>query len=293
MSISQLTFRLVTEQGLRFQSFSGFAVRGVLFGSLKRVDEQLTLRLHSQKAIAPYSVMPVEVLQGQYSSFVFNGFGRPAMIRFKITVFEPNLMNVLTQALLSSGLPSVRLVEVDTVVTEIQVNQISFEKILEEAKPVRRFEVLFRTPCYFRRSVVTDSSNPALKNVRLPYRAVPLPEVNLMFKNLARLWKRFSGMSLDYKDYISWVERGGVALAGFPRGIRTVRVYEHPKSNKWVMGFIGAVRFSIPGDMFTEKHARFTDALMRLAEYTNVGGNRTAGFGVVKYLPKDSVAHAL
>ncbi|MEM0172580.1 MAG: CRISPR system precrRNA processing endoribonuclease RAMP protein Cas6, partial [Thermoproteota archaeon] len=59
-----------------------------------------------------------------------------------------------------------------------------------------------------------------------------------------------------------------------------------PKSNKWVMGFIGAVRFSIPEDIFTEKHARFTDALMRLAEYTNVGGNRTAGFGVVKYFPK-------
>ncbi|MEM3424965.1 MAG: CRISPR system precrRNA processing endoribonuclease RAMP protein Cas6 [Thermoproteota archaeon] len=287
MSICQLAFRLVTERGLRFQSFSGFAVRGILFDFLKRVDEQLAMRLHSEKAIAPYSVTPVEVLQGQYSSFVFNRFDRPAMIRFKITVFEPGLMNVLTQALLSTGSPSVRLVEADTVVTEVQVNQISFEKILEEARPVKRFEVLFMTPCYFRRSVATDSSNPVLKNVRLPYRAVPLPMVSLMFRNLARLWRRFSGMSLDYRDYVSWVENGGVALAGFPRGIRTIRVYEHPKSNKWAMGFIGAVRFSIPGDMFAEKHARFTDALMRLAEYSNVGGNRTAGFGVVKYLPKN------
>ncbi|MGB9716860.1 MAG: hypothetical protein ACP5PQ_02605 [Thermoproteota archaeon] len=54
-----------------------------------------------------------------------------------------------------------------------------------------------------------------------------------MLRNLARLWRRFSGMSLDYRDYVKWVDRGGVALAGFPTGIRTVRVYEHPKSNKW------------------------------------------------------------
>lgn len=39
------------------------------------------------------------------------------------------------------------------------------------------------------------------------------------------------------------------------------------------MGFVGAVGFSIPGDMFTKKHARLTDALMRLAEYSNVDGN--------------------
>ncbi|MBO3800614.1 MAG: CRISPR system precrRNA processing endoribonuclease RAMP protein Cas6 [Candidatus Brockarchaeota archaeon] len=288
MSLGQLTFRLVAEQGLRFQSFSGFAVRGVLFDFLKRVDEQLALKLHSEKAIAPYSVTPVEVLWGQYSSFVFNRLDKPAMVQFRISVFESGLMDVLTQALLSAGSPSVRLVDADTPIAEVQVNQISFEKILEEAKPVRRFEVLFRTPCYFRRSVTTDSSNPVLKNVRPPYRAVPLPEASLMFRNLARIWRRFSGMSLDYRDYVSWVDRGGVALAGFPSGIRTIRVYEHPKSNKWAMGFVGAVRFSIPGDMFTEKHARFTDALMRMAEYSNVGGNRTAGFGVVKYFPKDS-----
>ncbi|MGC8831453.1 MAG: CRISPR system precrRNA processing endoribonuclease RAMP protein Cas6 [Thermoproteota archaeon] len=54
------------------------------------------------------------------------------------------------------------------------------------------------------------------------------------------------------------------------------------------MGFTSAVRFSIPKDIYAERFARLTDALMRLAEYSNVGGNRTAGFGVVKYLPKNT-----
>lgn len=29
---------------------------------------------------------------------------------------------------------------------------------------------------------------------------------------------------------------------------------------------------------------------MRFAEYSNVGGNRTAGFGVIKYLPKNTTS---
>ena len=286
MSIGQLTFRLVAEQGLRFQSFSGFAVRGVFFDFLKRADEQLALKLHSEKAVAPYSVTPVEVLQGQYSRFVFNRLDRPATIRFKISFFELSLMNVFTGALLSSSSPSIRLVDADTPVTEVSVRQLSFEKILEEAKPMRKFEVIFRTPCYFRRTV-SEPPDPVLKGVKPPYRAVPLPETCLMLRNLARLWRKFSGMSLNYRNYVNWADMGGVALAGFPSGIRTVRVYEHPKSNKWVMGFVGAVRFSIPGDMFTEGFARFTDALMRFAEYSNIGGNRTAVFDVVKYLQNE------
>ncbi len=286
MSISQLTFRLAVDRGLRFQSFSGFAVRGVFFDVLKRVDEQLALRLHSQKALAPYSVTPVEVLRGNYSSFIYNRFDGPLQAQFKISVLEPGLMDVFTQMLLSSGSPTLRLADAETSIVELAVVQQGFDSLLEGAKPVRRFEVFFRTPCYFRRSIPGSPSDSVSRAVKPPYRSIPLPDVGLIFRNLARLWRRFSGLTFDYRNYVAWVDGGGVALAGFPNGIRTMRVYEHPGLNKWVMGFIGSVRFSIPGDMFSEKFARFTDALMKFAEYSNVGGNRTAGFGVVKYFPK-------
>ncbi|MEM1548391.1 MAG: CRISPR system precrRNA processing endoribonuclease RAMP protein Cas6 [Thermoproteota archaeon] len=282
----QVTFRVVAEQGLRFQSFSGFAVRGVFFDFLKSVNEELALRLHSQKGLAPYSVTPVEALRGNYSSYIYNIFNGPLQAQFRISILEQDLMNVFTQALLSTGSPSIRLIDAHIPIVEILVSQQSFEKIMEEAKPVRRFEVFFRTPCYFRQSLPRNPPNPVLKAVKPPYRAVPLPDIYLMFRNLIRLWKRFSGMSFEYGEYANWIGWGGIALAGFPYGIRTVRVYEHPTSNKWAMGFVGRVRFSIPKDMFSEKFSRFTDALMRFAEYSNIGGNRTAGFGVVKYLPK-------
>ncbi|MEM1553905.1 MAG: CRISPR system precrRNA processing endoribonuclease RAMP protein Cas6 [Thermoproteota archaeon] len=282
----QVTFRIVAEQGLRFQSFSGFAVRGVFFEFLKSVNEELALRLHSQKSLAPYSVTPVEALRGNYSSYIYNFFNGPLQAQFRISILEQNLMNVFTQALLSTDSPKIKLIDAHTPVVEIMVSHQSFEKIMEEAKPVRRFEVFFRTPCYFRQSLLRNLSDPVLKAVKPPYRAVPLPDVYLMFRNLTRLWRRFSGMSFEYVDYVNWIGRGGIALAGFPNGIRTIRVYEHPTSNKWVMGFVGRVRFSLPKNTFSEKFSRFTDALMRFAEYSNIGGNRTAGFGVIKYLPK-------
>jgi CRISPR-associated endoribonuclease Cas6 len=287
MSICQLTFRLFAENGVRFQSFSGFAVRGLFFDLLKRVDEQLALELHSKKSLAPYSVTPLEVLYEQFSHFIYNRFDKPVPTQFKISLFEPGLRDVITKSMFSSGSPSVRLVDVEATVTEVSVIQESFQKIFEEAKPVKRFEVVFRTPSYFRKSVSAAPSNSALKGVRPPYRSIPLPDVGLMLRNLTRLWRRFSGMSFEYRDYAAWVDMGGIAIAGFPRGIRTVRVYEHPESNKWVMGFVGSVRFSTPSDLFSERFARFTDALMRFAEYSNIGGGRTAGFGVVSYFPKD------
>jgi len=250
------------------------------------MDEQLALTLHSQKSLAPYSVTPLEISYGGYSRFIYNRFDKPAPVQFKISLFEPGISEVFTRALLSTGSPTMRLVNTEAPVTGISVVHQDFEKIFEEARPVKRFEVVFRTPSYFRRSIST-SPNKVSKGVKSPYRAVLLPEVDLMFRNLARLWRRFSGISFEYKEYVDWVSGGGITLAGYPKGIRTIRVYEHPKSNKWAAGFIGRVRFSIPKDLFSEKYAKFTDALMRFAEYSNVGGNRTAGFGVIKYLPKD------
>ena len=89
----------------------------------------------------------------------------------------------------------------------------------------------------------------------------------------------------DAKDYLAWVERGGIAVSGYPRGIRTLRVYEHPTTNKWVAGFVGRVHFDLPKDSYSEKYALMTNAILRFAEHSNVGGDRTAGLGVVHYQP--------
>lgn len=168
-----------------------------------RVDEHLALKLHFEKALAPYSFTPVEALQGQLSSFIYERFNGSASMRFTVSIFEPTLMKTFTQALLSTGPPSVDFVDVQRPITEISVNQKDSKKIMEEAKPIKRFKVVYRTSCYFMKSVPTDLSNRFLKALKSPNRSVPLHDVSLMLRNLTRLWRKFPAANFPYRDYVT------------------------------------------------------------------------------------------
>lgn len=73
-------------------------------------------------------------------------------------------------------------------------------------------------------------------------------------------------------------------VTGFPKGIKSLRVYEHKEMRKWITGFMGTVRFSLEENLYDEKHAKIATALLKMAEITNVGIRRTAGLGMIRYL---------
>jgi len=54
-------------------------------------------------------------------------------------------------------------------------------------------------------------------------------------------------------------------------------------------GVRGTVRFSIPSELYDEERAKRASALLKMAELTNVGIRRTAGFGMIKYMPMTSM----
>lgn len=166
----------------------------------------------------------------------------------------------------------------------------------------KRFAIRFVTPTAFRRSVFDccpgcphyieyalkarggGAEGPCGYAVLCRGAVIPLPIPALMFRNMARIWSAFSDAQLDAQGAARWAENA-IMVAGFPKpGIRTVRIYEHPTTNKWMVGFMGTVKFSIREDQYREKYARAAAALMRMAEITNVGVRRTAGLGMVKYV---------
>ena len=59
---------------------------------------------------------------------------------------------------------------------------------------------------------------------------VLLPLPSLLFKSLARIWTTFA-REANSREVAKWAERA-VLVAGSPKGIKTVRLYEHPASNK-------------------------------------------------------------
>jgi CRISPR-associated endoribonuclease Cas6 len=293
MPVERYTFTLYSDEPIEFQSYSGFAVRGLFFDLVKRVSKDKAEELHLKKKLAPYSTTPIEVLGSEWK-VVYKRMPSGA-VKFSITLLDTDLSNIIKDILFTGSVTSLTLKGKECKLTSIEYTQLDAGKLVEEAKAVEKFTVRFRSPTYFRRTPVdVERLFPSVKKIKAPtpdlYRSHPLPDPVLLFRSLLRLWRAFSGAytKIPANEFKEWVEIGGVALSGYPTSIRTIRVYEHPTTNKWVIGFVGDVHFSLPTDLYSKKYAKVVDALLKFGEYTNVGGGRSAGLGVIKYLDAEN-----
>ncbi len=191
-------------------------------------------------------------------------------------MMKPELGGSLQRAL-QGGLDSVTLLDQELPLTSIKLQSLDPSAIPQE--PIRSFELDFRTPTFFRATPLDLSKQYALsESMTTPYRFVPLPDPILTFRSLVRTWREFVGGE-GLENLMTWVESGGVVLSGFPSGIYTRRVYEHPMENKWVVGFVGKTRFSMPSSLYSEKMAGLAFKLLKFGEICGVGGGRTSGLG--------------
>ncbi|MEM2168004.1 MAG: CRISPR system precrRNA processing endoribonuclease RAMP protein Cas6 [Candidatus Nezhaarchaeales archaeon] len=309
-SISSFVLRLAVEEPVVFQSFSGFAACGVFYGLIKSVDGALAEALHSSKKLAPWSASPFLIEAPPPPRIVYRSIPAPSIVSVSFSIVDGKVCEAFKEAILNLSL-EVALVNVKAKIVGISVNTYEFTDMAFNADALpSRFAVKFLTPTAFRRSVFdccpacphyVEYRAKAKEGARLErpcgYAAlcrgvnVPLPIPSLMFRNLARVWSAFSNVRLDVWGAARWAENA-VTVAGFPKpGIRTVRVYEHPTTNKWIVGFTGTVRFAVREDAYKEKYAKVAAALLRMAEVTNVGVRRTAGLGMVKYVvPREDKA---
>lgn len=281
LSLTSLWLRFSVSKPVDFQSFSGFASRGIFYEMLKSSNADMASLLHSGGELAPYSMTPI-LASGERGLRVVYRRLPVCVANLRICLLEHELSKALTKAFLS-GYPRIRLIDEEVPLIGISVSTTDFSEFLKDARPIKRFAIRFKTPCFFRGTPIAMFPSTLKSSAQPAKRLYPLPLPVLMFRNLTRLWKAFSNKPIGYSRFLSWIGAGGVAISGFPKGIKTVRVYEHPDTNKWVVGFVGTVHFVLPDDLYSKHHARTVDALLRFAEYSNVGGNRTAGFGVVDY----------
>ena len=273
-----------------FQSFSGFACRGVFYELVKNWNSGLAEGLHANRSLKPFSTTPLMVSESGKIRIVYKRFKSPAIGYLTFKIFDEKLSEAFKGVLLK-GLEKVDLSNVCVRVVEVSVSTKDFEELISRAKPVKSFSLRFRSPCFFRRTpqamlkAYPSRFSRGFSLAKSQFRFHPLPEPILLARSLARLWRAFYGGGLKLESFLGWVEAGGLVVSGFPGGIRTVRVYEHPTSNKWVSGFIGKVHFNLPGDLYDKSCAKTLDTLLRFGEYSHVGGGRTAGFGMVEYKP--------
>ncbi|GBC71635.1 hypothetical protein HRbin02_01420 [Candidatus Calditenuaceae archaeon HR02] len=295
--IFELQARILVDRPVRFQSFSGFAVRGVFYELLNKVDEEYSDRLHKGKSLAPFTVKPpsLDVSGGRY---VFRYVKPPSEVWLRLLTFDKRVFTAWRKILIEGMLEKVSLAEQEFTVSEVRLVIHDPITMLAEnsVEDVSGFRVVFETPTFFRmtsRNAVTSQglhiSRGVVKARKQAYRFIPLPLPSLIFRSLTRLWSTFIEPSFDYRGLLEWVDAGGVVVSGFPEGIYTQRLYEHPTLNKWVVGFTGSVYYSIPDDLYDKRVAGKVIGLLRFGELTNVGGGRTAGFGSMKLMLNQQV----
>ena len=252
--ITKVTIEFEALETKRFRMYSGAFVRGFVYWVLGRMDRTFAEKLHSSKTLSPFSVTPV-MSNGTPVDRLEEG----KEYSFSITFFVPEIGEALKDYLTSAD--RVYFTAVQNPLKRVKVRYCDEESLV--AEPINKFRVHFVTPCYFR----TPSEG---------YRFIPLPLPNLMFRSLARLYSAFlSEIPLEYRD---WLDKNGIAISGLK--IETQKVML--KKGKWASGFVGYVNFSLPEDTYREDFAEVTSRLLNFGEYSNVGGSRTSGLGVVR-----------
>jgi len=103
------------------------------------------------------------------------------------------------------------------------------------------------------------------------------PDPMKVFQNLMRLWNNFSNEKKftleDQEEYARWLHKN----AGVSKyKLETTIVHMREKK---ATGFTGWIVYELNAD---DEWNKTTQTLARFAEYSNIGGNRTGGFGVTK-----------
>ena len=263
--------------------YSGFMVRTFLYKFLQRT---LGLRdLHSEKGLRMYSVTP---LYNRGEGGRLHIYRRGEMI--DTAHFKVNLLSVREPHLILSRLGTLSDIEVDTHrfrVIDLNLAIHPYESLIKNASPVNKFRMRFLTPTSLRSPsqyiAMEHNGEEYVPIIRSKSRSkgiyIPLPHPELIFKNLLRMFRNFSGIEgLPYEEIRNFIADDGITLSGFPRGIRTISLKTGP--GETYIGFIGTVymmcRDSEGGV------SKYIDTLLRFSEYSNIGVGRTAGLGWVE-----------
>jgi len=250
----KVTVEFESTESKFFRMYSGAFVRGFAYWVMGRMDRTFAKKLHSSKTISPFSVTPV-----MRDSTPVQRLEEGEKYEFSITFFIPEIGEALKSYL--TRIDKIYFAGCENPLRRVLVKYCDRRSFSKD--PIRKFRVHFISPCYFR----SPSSS---------YRFVPLPLPELMFRSLARLYSAF--ISDVIQDYREWLDSGGITVSGY--NIKTEKALL--KKGMWSVGFIGWVNFSIPDDAYREDFARLTSELLSFGEYSNVGGGRTSGLGVIR-----------
>ena len=267
----KLRFLCRSQESIMLPRFTGHVVRAVLLAIVGSIDRSAAERLHGAGDPKPYSVTPMRF---KASGRTDRGFvlAPSSPCSFSIRFLDDSYSQYLVKYLVEHS--DIEVCGGTLRIESVQVSLKSYEELYSKALEVEAFTLRFLTPTYFSKWGVEF------------HEAFPHPVA--VFMNLLNLWNEFSPIKFDKKTFRDWVEKS-IAVSGYKlqKPLKTIDIGR----GRAISGFSGwcAYRF-FPHKEFNEalnkNHLKLLYTLCRFGEFSNVGGNRTGGFGVIKFIPK-------
>jgi CRISPR-associated endoribonuclease Cas6 len=261
----EVGLELYGERSVVLPFFTGHVARGLLLHIVRLVDPGAAGVLHELNVSKPYSVTP---LRFRSVSRVENGFvldpASPCHVAFRF------LRDDLAGYVLKFFEKQNAVMIFDTVfrIASLSIKSKSYADLEREAQAAERFKLIFETPTYL----------PCLGS---SYRWM-FPDPVRIFSGLIRVWNRFSDGRRFSKDeflaYKEWLGKN-VGVCGYKLRTRLAVMRE-----KKAVGFMGWCAYEMK-DLESE-WSKATVMLTKYAEYSNIGGNKTAGYGVTKAITR-------
>lgn len=261
---------LIAQDDCLLPSFTGQIIRGAFLQLIVKHDQKLADKLHEGNRIRPYSITPI---MGHKNRLKRTRRGevivdKGLLFKFRMGILTEELAERMVKISLQNDEMKLQLAEGEFKVVSIEIKKKTVKELLMEQEQLpSTFSLSFLTPTYF---------NIAKQEFPMRY-----PDPRYVFMNLATLWNAFNEEQamVDKTGLFSWLENH-ISINAY--NLSTHSVYIAKNAPK--IGFKGWVRYQLSGE---EDYRRWIHALAQFAEFSNVGANRTAGLGCVKYRIKN------
>ena len=245
--------------------FTGHVARGLLLHIVRSVDPSVAGVLHELNVSKPYSVAP---LRFRSVSRVENGFVldpvHPCYVSFRF--LRDDLAGYVFKFFEKRN--AVMILDTDFHIASLSIKSKSYADLEREAQAAERFMLVFETPTYL----------PCLGS---SYRWM-FPDPMRIFCGLIRVWNRFSdSRRFSKEDFLAYKDWLGKNVGVCSYKLRTkLAVMRERKA----MGFVGWCAYEMRN--LESEWSKVTVMLAKYSVYSNIGGNKTAGYGVTKAITR-------
>jgi len=258
----EVVLEMYGEKGLVLPFFTGHVARGLLLHIVRQVDPTAANVLHELNVSKPYSVTPLRFRSCSRtdSGYVLDPAG-PCFVGFRF--LKDDLASYVLKFFERQN--SVMIFDAVFRIASLSVRGKSYSDLEHEAEAVERFRLIFKTPTYL----------PCFGS---KYRWM-FPDPVRVFSGLMRVWNTFSDARrfskeefLNYKDWLT----KNVGVCEYKLWTRLAVMRERK-----AVGFMGWASYEMKD--LSNEWGKVTVMLARYAEYSSIGGNKTAGYGVTKF----------